>query len=75
MTAIAPRELPAMTDLSRLAQLWRTLADWRTIVLGALVLLLIYQVIIPFAMIIWTSLKTARPGEPAFMDFAFSLAN
>lgn len=64
-----------MTDSSRLAQLWRTLSDWRTIVLGGLILLLIYQVIIPFAMIIWTSLKTARPGEPAFMDFTFSLAN
>lgn len=75
MTAIAPRDLPAMTDSSRLAQLWRTLSDWRTIVLGGLILLLIYQVIIPFAMIIWTSLKTARPGEPAFMDFTFSLAN
>ena len=55
---------------------WRhTLSEWRTIVLGLLILLLIYQVIIPFLMIVWTTLKVARPGEPAFIDFAFTFAN
>src|SRR5262245_2469812 len=36
---------------------------WRGIVLALLIIFLTYQVIIPFLMIIWTSLKTARPGE------------
>ena len=49
--------------------------DWRRITLILLVLLLIWQVVIPFVMIIWTSLKTARPGEPEFLSFAFTLAN
>jgi iron(III) transport system permease protein len=49
--------------------------DWNRIVLVLLVLLLIYQVVIPFLMIIWTSLKTARPGDAEFLSFTFTLAN
>jgi iron(III) transport system permease protein len=48
---------------------------WREVVLALLVALLTYQVVIPFVMIIWTSLKTARPGEPEFLSFAFTVAN
>jgi iron(III) transport system permease protein len=49
--------------------------DWRRLTLVLLILLLIWQVVIPFAMIIWTSLKTARPGEPEFLSLSFTLAN
>lgn len=50
-------------------------ADWRMIAYIGLFLLLIYQVALPFLMILWTSLKTVRPGEPDFLTLAFSLAN
>jgi iron(III) transport system permease protein len=49
---------------------------WREIALALLIAFLTYQVIIPFLMIIWTSLKTARPGEPEFLSLsAITLAN
>lgn len=53
----------------------RLALDWRRIALMLLALLLAYQVVVPFVMIIWTSLKTARPGEPEFVSFTFTLAN
>ncbi len=49
--------------------------DWRLIVLVLLGFLLAYQVVVPFLMIIWTSLKTARPGDPAFVSLSFTFAN
>src|SRR5262245_45438700 len=48
---------------------------WREAVLALLVALLIYQVVVPFVMIVWTSLKTARPGETEFLSLAFTLSN
>jgi iron(III) transport system permease protein len=48
---------------------------WREFTLALLIALLAYQVVIPFVMIIWTSLKTARPGEPEFLTLSFTLAN
>ena len=54
---------------------WRSTLDVRVIVLALLVLLLIYQVVLPFAMVIWTSFKVVRPGEPGFLDANFTLAN
>jgi iron(III) transport system permease protein len=48
---------------------------WREIALTFLILLLAYQVVIPFLMIIWTSLKTARPGEPDFLSLSITFAN
>jgi iron(III) transport system permease protein len=48
---------------------------WREATLALLIVLLAYQVVIPFVMIIWTSLKTARPGEPEFLTLSFTLAN
>ncbi|HTK13097.1 MAG TPA: iron ABC transporter permease [Xanthobacteraceae bacterium] len=48
---------------------------WREAALATLIVLLAYQVVIPFVMIIWTSLKTARPGEPEFLTLSFTLAN
>jgi iron(III) transport system permease protein len=49
--------------------------DWKRIVLVLLGLLLAYQVVVPFLMIIWTSLKTARPGDPEFVSLTFTFAN
>ena len=46
----------------------------RIIVLGLLVVLG-YQVLVPLLLIVWTSLKTIRPGEPGFLDLSFTLAN
>src|SRR5262245_33445691 len=48
---------------------------WRELALALLVVLLAYQVVIPFLMIIWTSFKTARPGETEFLSLTFTLAN
>jgi iron(III) transport system permease protein len=36
---------------------------------------LIYQVVVPLLMVIWTSLKIERPGEAGFFEFSFSTAN
>ena len=41
----------------------------------ALVFILIYQVLLPFLLIIWTRLKTAHPGDPGFIELRFTLAN
>ena len=49
--------------------------SWRAVALALLIAFLAYQVVIPFVMIIWTSLKTARPGEPDFLNLTFTLAN
>jgi iron(III) transport system permease protein len=40
-----------------------------------LIIILIYQVLLPFLLIIWTSFKTAHPGDPGFADLSFTLAN
>ena len=48
---------------------------WREAALALLIALLAYQVVIPFVMIIWTSLKTVRPGEPEFLTLTFTLGN
>ncbi len=48
---------------------------WREAALALLIAILAYQVVIPFVMIIWTSLKTARPGEAEFLTLSFTLAN
>ncbi len=53
----------------------RARIDWRLIVFGLLAALLVYQVVVPFLMIFWTSLKTARPGDPEFLTFSFTLSN
>ncbi|MDH3241652.1 MAG: ABC transporter permease subunit, partial [Alphaproteobacteria bacterium] len=75
MTATTPKDLRVASATDRLVALRHRLANWRTVALGLLILLLIYQVIIPFLMITWASLKTARPGDPAFMEWGFTLAN
>jgi len=53
----------------------RSRFGWKQIVLALLILFLAYQVVIPFVMIIWTSLKTARPGESEFLSLSFTFAN
>jgi iron(III) transport system permease protein len=40
-----------------------------------LVVVLIYQVLLPFLLIIWTSLKVAHPGDPEFLELSFTTAN
>lgn len=50
------------------------LSGGRIVFLG-LVIVLGYQVLVPLLLIVWTSLKTIRPGEPGFLDLSFTLAN
>ena len=45
------------------------------IVFVCLVVILIYQVLLPFLLIIWTSLKVAHPGDPEFLQLSFTTAN
>ena len=59
----------------RLFRLTRSPFDGRKGAFALLTVILVYQVIIPFMMIIWTSFKTARPGEPDFLLLNFTLAN
>ena len=49
--------------------------DWRKPAFSLLFVILVYQVAIPFLMIVWTSLKDVRPGEPEFLTLTFTLAN
>jgi iron(III) transport system permease protein len=49
--------------------------DRRVLVMAVLFAVLAYQVVLPFVMILWTSLKTVQPGEPGFLTFAFTAAN
>jgi iron(III) transport system permease protein len=53
----------------------RFLFGGREVVLVLLIALLAYQVVVPFVMIIWTSFKTVRPGDPEFLSLTFTLAN
>jgi iron(III) transport system permease protein len=53
----------------------RLLISGGGVVFVCLVAVLIYQVLLPFLLIIWTSLKTARPGDPGFLDLSFTAAN
>ena len=53
----------------------RQILNWRTVVLSALILLLLYQVAVPLFMVAWTSFKTMRPGEAGFLDLTLSFAN
>jgi iron(III) transport system permease protein len=68
-----------LTDLASAApsqtRARRSTFGWRSVVLALLIVFLAYQVVIPFLMIIWTSLKTARPGESEFLDLTVTLAN
>jgi iron(III) transport system permease protein len=45
------------------------------IALAALSIVLVYQVLVPLSLIIWTSLKTVRPGEPGFLELSFTFSN
>jgi iron(III) transport system permease protein len=49
--------------------------DGGRVALVLIVIILVYQVVIPLLMVFWTSLKVVRPGEPAFFQLTFSLAN
>src|SRR6185503_3617212 len=50
------------------------LSGGRLVLIG-LVLILGYQVLLPLVLIVWTSLKTIRPGAPGFLDLSFTLSN
>jgi len=67
--------MPPTVAEDKLTSLKSKLFDWKEIILVVLVLVLIYQVIIPFLMVIWASFKTAHPGEPAFLSLTFTVAN
>ena len=67
--------IPAVPKDLSLRAVKDRLFDWKEIILILLVLVLIYQVIVPFAMIVWASFKTVHPGEPSFINFDFSVAN
>ncbi len=49
--------------------------DGGKLALALIVVILVYQVLIPVLMVVWTSLKIQRPGEPGFFELSFSLAN
>jgi iron(III) transport system permease protein len=49
--------------------------DSGSLALALVFLVLIYQVVIPLLMVVWTSLKVERPGEPGFFQLTFSLRN
>ena len=49
--------------------------DGRAVLFILVGLTLAYQVIVPFLMILWTSLKTARPGDPEFVSATVTLSN
>src|SRR5690242_2563988 len=49
--------------------------DWRKTIFCLLFALLIWQVALPFLMVIWTSLKTVYPGDSGFLDLSFTLNN
>ena len=53
----------------------RLLLSGGGIVFVCLVVVLIYQVLLPFLLIIWTSLKVAHPGDPEFLELSFTTAN
>ena len=53
----------------------RLLLSGGGIVFVCLVGVLIYQVLLPFLLIIWTSLKVAHPGDPEFLELSFTTAN
>lgn len=75
MTTLEPTGDMKPSRMKTFAAAWMTGWDWRRLILVALVLMLVYQVIVPFGMIAWTSFKTARPGDPAFLSLDFTLAN
>jgi len=53
----------------------RIALDGGRLALALIILILVYQVVIPLLMVIWTSLKIERPGEAGFFELSFSLAN
>ena len=53
----------------------RLLLSGGGIVFLCLGVILIYQVLLPFLLIIWTSLKVAHPGDPEFLELSFTTAN
>ena len=53
----------------------RIALDGGRLALALIILILVYQVVIPLLMVVWTSLKIERPGEAGFFDLSFSLAN
>ncbi len=73
--AAHPQSQGGPSRLKAFVSAWTTGWDWRRVVLVLLALMLVYQVIVPFGMIAWTSFKTARPGDPAFLSLDFTLAN
>ena len=72
--SVTRRETPSPA-IKAPAALWLLKLDWRIGAFWLLLLVLVYQVAVPFGMILLTSLKTARPGDPKFLTLSFSLQN
>jgi iron(III) transport system permease protein len=53
----------------------RRLVSGGGIAFFALVVILIYQVLLPFLLIVWTSLKTDHPGDPGFVQLSLTFSN
>jgi iron(III) transport system permease protein len=53
----------------------RSLVGGGHVVFLCIIIVLVYQVLLPFLLIVWTSLKVAHPGEPEFLEFSFTVAN
>jgi iron(III) transport system permease protein len=71
----AESTIPTLAPSSTASPARRFHFGWREVVLALLIVFLAYQVVIPFVMIIWTSLKTARPGDPEFLTLTVTFAN
>jgi iron(III) transport system permease protein len=48
---------------------------WQTLVLMTIIAFMLWEVVVPLTMVVWTSFKTLRPGDPGFLDFIFTLEN
>jgi iron(III) transport system permease protein len=48
---------------------------WQTVVLVMIITFMLWEVVVPLALVVWTSLKTLHPGDLGFLDFVFTLEN
>jgi iron(III) transport system permease protein len=53
----------------------RSLVSGGRIAFLCIAMVLVYQVVLPFLLIIWTSFKVVRPGDPGFLDLGFTTDN
>lgn len=74
MTAV--EKMAPSDQVSRRSTMGNPAISWRGVVFVLVMLVLVYQVVLPFIMIVWTSFKTMRPGEEGFLSLTtFSFDN